>query len=89
MGLHEVCMSPDKRYRYWLEANVSDDKDRVCMFLMLNPSTANATKSDPTVNTCKRFAKDWGLRDDAGVQPVCAEVSLSPKSQGKHRSCRA
>ncbi|MXY43811.1 MAG: DUF1643 domain-containing protein [Dehalococcoidia bacterium] len=62
MGLHEVCMSPDKRYRYWLEANVSDDKDRVCMFLMLNPSRADATKSDPTVNTCKRFAKDWGYR---------------------------
>ncbi len=30
------------------------------MFLMLNPSTADGTKSDPTMNACKRFASDWG-----------------------------
>ena len=65
-------MSPDRRYRYWLEANVSDDKGRVCMFLMLNPSTADAVKSDPTVSTCKRFARDWGY----GTVRVCNLFAL-------------
>ena len=70
--MHEVCMSSDKRYRYWLEANVSDDNGRVCMFLMLNPSTADAMKSDPTISTCKRFARDWGY----GTVRVCNLFAL-------------
>ena len=65
-------MSPDKQYRYWLEAKVSDVADRVCMFLMLNPSTADATKSDPTMNACKRFARDWGY----GTMRVCNLFAL-------------
>ena len=72
MGLHEVCMSPDKRYRYWLEAKISGDNRRVCMFLMLNPSTADATKSDPTMNACKRFARDWGY----GTMRACNLFAL-------------
>ena len=70
--LHEVRMSADRRYRYWLEAKVSDDSGRVCMFLMLNPSTADAMKSDPTVSTCKRFARDWGY----GTMRVCNLFAL-------------
>ena len=70
--MHDVCMSPDKRYRYWLEASVSDGNGRVCMFLMLNPSTADAVSSDPTVSTCKRFARDWGY----GTMRVCNLFAL-------------
>ena len=79
--MHDVCMSPDKRYRYWLEAKVSGDVGRVCMFLMLNPSTADAVKSDPTVSTCKRFARDWGY----GTVRVCNLFALRspyPKALG-------
>ena len=72
MSMHDVYMSPDKRYRYWLEAKVSDVGDRVCMFLMLNPSTANASRSDPTISTCKRFARDWGY----GTLRVCNLFAL-------------
>lgn len=32
------------------------------MFIGLNPSTADATKDDPTIRRCKRFASDWGYR---------------------------
>lgn len=30
------------------------------MFLMLNPSTADENKNDPTVQRCEIYAKDWG-----------------------------
>ena len=70
--MHEVRMSPDRRYRYLLEAKVSDSSGLVCMFLMLNPSTADATKSDPTMNACKRFARDWGY----GTMRVCNLFAL-------------
>ena len=70
--IHDVCISPDKQYRYWLEAKVSDDERPVCMFLMLNPSAADAMKSDPTLNACKRFARDWGY----GTVRVCNLFAL-------------
>ena len=58
--VHGVVFSPDRRYRYWLESKLDDDEDGVCMFLMLNPSTADEMKSDPTVTRCKGFARRWG-----------------------------
>lgn len=30
-----------------------------CVFVMLNPSTADATKDDPTIRRCVGFAKRW------------------------------
>ena len=64
--MHSVSFSPDRRYRYWLEARMSD-RDGVCLFLMLNPSRADESRSDPTVTRCKGFAKEWGY----GVLWVC------------------
>ena len=72
MSMHDVCISPDGRFRYSLEAKVSGDDGRVCMFLMLNPSTADAVKSDRTVSTCKRFARTWGY----GTVRVCNLFAL-------------
>ena len=71
--MHNVSFSPDRRYRYWLEAKMSDrdglpsEQAGVCLFLMLNPSRADESRSDPTVTRCKGFAKDWGY----GVLWVC------------------
>lgn len=40
-------------WRYW-------DPDRMpCVFIGLNPSTADETRDDPTIRRCIRFAKDW------------------------------
>lgn len=34
---------------------------KACVFIMLNPSTANAEKDDPTIRRCVGFAKSWNF----------------------------
>lgn len=47
------------KYRYQLWRIWDDSKPKV-MFMMCNPSTANADKDDPTIRRCIGFAKTWG-----------------------------
>ena len=58
-AIHEVIMSKDKLYRYWLGADISDESS-VCLFIMLNPSSADANTTDKTIEKCKKFARRWG-----------------------------
>lgn len=46
-------------YRYLLWRTLPDGTGTV-VFIMLNPSTADAEVLDPTVRRCMRFAKTWG-----------------------------
>ena len=46
-------------YRYSLGRVWLPDEPTV-MFLLLNPSDADANKDDPTVRRCIHFAKSWG-----------------------------
>lgn len=48
-----------KKYRYNLVRQWDDTKGFV-NFVGLNPSTADATKDDKTIETCVAFAKRWG-----------------------------
>lgn len=54
-----AVFSPCERYRYSLLREWDDTKPRV-VFIMLNPSTADAERNDPTVAKCIRYAKGWG-----------------------------
>lgn len=45
------------KYRYVLTRG---DQSNPLVFLMLNPSTADASHDDPTIRRCKRFASDLG-----------------------------
>ncbi len=50
------------QYRYRLHRRVTAS-DRICMFIMLNPSTADALLDDPTIRRCVGFARamDCGM----------------------------
>ena len=47
------------RYRYRLTRRWDESRPAV-MFVMLNPSTADACQDDPTISRCIGFARDWG-----------------------------
>lgn len=52
------------RHRYWLRRHVAEgepeDPETCVCFIMLNPSTADAAKDDPTIRKCRGFAERWG-----------------------------
>jgi hypothetical protein len=56
-----AVFSPDRRYRYRLWRVWGDDGSKRCMFIMLNPSTADEAVLDPTMRRCVGFAKAWGF----------------------------
>ena len=45
------------RYSLWREW---DARAPAVAFVMLNPSTADAAKDDPTIRRCASFARSWG-----------------------------
>jgi len=47
------------RYRYLLRRTWDPERAGV-LFVMLNPSTADATNDDATIRRCVGFARDWG-----------------------------
>lgn len=55
----DVVISPCGRYRYALHRKLDDFDRKACMFLMLNPSTADGRQDDPTIRRCIGFAKAW------------------------------
>lgn len=52
--------SPDRVYRYLLRRRIGVQRT-TCLFIMLNPSTADETKNDPTVSRCIKYARRWGF----------------------------
>lgn len=45
------------RYQLW---RLWDFTKPYCLFIMHNPSTADALEDDPTIRRCIAFAKSWG-----------------------------
>ena len=65
-------------YRYQLSRIWDDSKPKV-MFLMLNPSTADANQDDNTIKRCIAFAKSWG-KGGFYVGNLFAYRSTDPKA---------
>jgi hypothetical protein len=66
-----AIFSADKKYRYRLWRTWDNSKKAV-LFVMLNPSTADENKLDPTVRRCLGYAIDWGY----GRLDVCNIFAL-------------
>jgi len=59
----EARFSDDRKHRYSLRRFITAERKawRSVAFVMLNPSTADAFKLDPTVKRCVAFATRWGF----------------------------
>jgi hypothetical protein len=57
--IRTATMSPCGHYRYRLRRTWGGDGPTAC-FIMLNPSTADHVRDDPTIRRCVGFARNWG-----------------------------
>lgn len=72
------------QYRYLLtRPGDSLSEKGTALFLMLNPSTADATIDDPTIRRCRNFAKTWGCNGIA-VANLYALRATNPADLWKH-----
>ena len=70
-GGRSAVFSACGRFRYQLDIPLntqqslfsSELKGGRCIFLMLNPSTADQNVNDPTVRRVVQYARDWGFSD--------------------------
>ncbi|MER9706091.1 DUF1643 domain-containing protein [Mesorhizobium sp. M0204] len=58
-GFEPATFSPCRTWRYRLERRWAPGPKAA--FILLNPSTADETKDDPTIRRCIGFAKAWGF----------------------------
>jgi hypothetical protein len=76
-----ASFSEDRKYRFSLW-RVWDDSKPLIHFVMLNPSTADETDNDPTVERCKRRAEQNGY-GGLIVTNIFAYRSTEPKELKK------
>ena len=81
----DAVISGDGKYRYKL-GRYWNRKDAPAIWIMLNPSTADAVENDPTICRCISFAKRWGF---GGIEvynlfalrsphPITIEMAVDP-----------
>lgn len=75
----DAVFSRDGRYRYRLRRmwNGHQLLQRVALFVMLNPSTADDVRADPTVRRCLGFARRWGC-NSIEIVNLFALVATNP-----------
>jgi len=71
-----AVISFDQKHRYHLWRRTPDAHNR-CLFVMLNPSTADAYQDDPTIGRCVDYARRWG-HDGLDVVNVFAWRETDP-----------
>lgn len=57
----DATLSPCRKYRYSLHRDwFPKSGNGSVLWIMLNPSTADADEDDPTIRKCQKFARTWG-----------------------------
>lgn len=77
-----ATISPCRAYRYMLR-RIWDDALPPIYWVMLNPSTADATQDDPTIRRVIGFSKSWGY-GSANVLNLFALRSTDPDNLLSH-----
>jgi len=96
-----AIFSPDRFYRYLLWRELKAGKG-TCLWVMLNPSTADESVLDPTLRRCIRYTEDWGFHrmevvnlfafrstDPAGLDTVADPVGDDNNEQTREAMARA
>jgi hypothetical protein len=78
----DALISPCGTYRYWL-SRVWDESRTCGAWVMLNPSTADATVDDPTIRRIVGFSQSWGW-GGARVYNLFALRSPKPSALATH-----
>ena len=80
-----AIISPCGQYRYCLkrESEQLFPGKSPALFVMLNPSTADACQDDPTIRRCRGFAKSWDC-DGIIVANLYALRSTDPSELWRH-----
>ncbi len=72
------------RYPYMLtraaDVDAADVTHPAAVFIMLNPSTADASLDDPTIRRCRHFAKAWSCDGIAVVNFTRCARRILPRS---------
>lgn len=64
MKKSDAGISSCKQYRWWLFRElVPKKKRRLIIWVMMNPSTADHSKNDPTICKVMSYSRDWGFTD--------------------------
>jgi hypothetical protein len=77
-----AVFSPDRAYRYLLRRTWQPDTEPM-LFLMLNPSTADALTDDQTIRRCVHYARRQGY-GGVSVANLCAWRATDPRALVDH-----
>ena len=87
-----AVLSPNGKYRYLLTRDLLTPMERMgiasherAVFLMVNPSTADATVDDNTIRRCIDYARSWGYTDlwVCNLSPYRATNPMDLKENGR------
>lgn len=79
----EAILDQSRKYRYVLKRQWGDNGNNFINFVLLNPSTADETKDDPTIIACIKIAQNLGY-DGLWVTNLFAFRATEPSDLKKY-----
>lgn len=76
--IRDALVSANGKYRYWLTRRWRNSSFTPIVWIMLNPSTADAFSDDNTIRRCIAFSQAWGY-DALTVINLYAYRSTDPR----------